>query len=185
MSRRLLIITALVAGLVAASVGTAQAATVSPAKWAPKFCDAVTTYQTTISTQSDAMTSALEGTTDLNAARDQIESFLGKMVAAANTAARQVQRAGSPSSPNGAKIEARFVAGLKASSKLFAQAKAKAAQLPTTSATAFKTKGKQLGHDLSDAGEELSKSFSGIGKLDKGKKLEAAVKAAPECSSLT
>ena len=107
------------------------------------------------------------------------------MVAAANTATRRVQQAGSPSSPNGAKIEALFVSGLKASSKLFAKAKSTAAKLPTTSVDAFKTQGTQLGNDLTDAGTELGKSFSGIGKLDKGKKLEAAVRAAPECAFLT
>ena len=78
-----------------------------------------------------------------------------------------------------------FVAGLKASAKLFADARLKASKLPTTDADAFKAKGKELGQDLSDAGDELSKSFGGIGKLDKGKKLETAVKAASECAFLT
>jgi hypothetical protein len=38
---------------------------------------------------------------------------------------------------------------------------------------------------LSTSSNELGKGFSSIGKLDKGKKLEAAVKAAPECAFLT
>ena len=38
---------------------------VPPEQWAPKFCTAIQTYETTISAEGDAMTTALEGTTDL------------------------------------------------------------------------------------------------------------------------
>jgi hypothetical protein len=185
MFRRVIVTTCLATGVIAASFGTAHAATVAPDKWAPKFCVAVDQYQQTISEQSDAMTTALESVTDLNTARDEIVTFLGKMVGAANTAATKVKKAGAPSSPNGEKISAKFVSGLKTSAKLFADARAKATKLPTTDVDAFKVKGKQLGQDLTDAGEELSKSFGGIGKLDYGKKLEAAVKAASLCAFLT
>ena len=185
MIRRLCCTGALALGLLATSVPSAQAATVSPSKWAPKFCNAVVDYQTTISQETDSMDAALEQVTDLATARDQIVSFLGDMVTAANTAKRAIQAAGSPSSPNGDKIEAAFISGLGASAQVFAKGKASAAKLPTESVEAFKTKGKELGVDLTNAGEALSKSFSGIGKLDKGKKLTAAVKAAPECASLT
>ena len=184
MLRRLCITSCLVLGLVGASLGTAHAATVPPGKWAPKFCTAIDDYQSTISTQSDAVDTALTGVTDPKSGRDQLVSYLGKMVVAAKTAARALNRAGSPSTPNGSKIAAKFVAGLSASAKLFANAEAKAAKLSTTDVTAFSVDGKKLGQDLSDAAQQLSTSFSGIGKLDKGKKLEAAVKAAPECAFL-
>ena len=184
MLRRALLTTCLVAGLVAASFGTADAATVSPSTWAPKFCTAVVQYESTISTQSDALSTALTNVTDLKTGRDQIVSFLGKMENAATTAKQQLQEAGAHSLPNGAKIAKTFVAGLAASAKLFAKAKADAAKIPTTNITAFKTKGKQVGQSLSDAAEELSRRFAGIKKLDTGKKLEAAVKAAPECASI-
>jgi hypothetical protein len=68
---------------------------------------------------------------------------------------------------------------------VFAKAKASAAKLPAKNIDAFKTKGTKLGQDLTHAGDELGKSFSGIGQLDRGKQLEAAVKAAPECAFLT
>jgi hypothetical protein len=182
--RRLSITLCLVVGLVGASVGTAHAATVPAAKWAPKFCTAIQQYQTTISEQGKAVDTALTGVTDLTAARDQLQSYLGKMVTAADTAAQSLKNAGAPSTPNGSKIAAKFVAGLRASAKLFADAQAKAGKLSTTDVTAFATDGKKLGQDLSDAGDQLSTSFNGISKLDKGKKLEKAVKGAPECSFL-
>lgn len=184
MIRRLCCTAALALGLLVAYVPAAHAATVPPSTWAPKFCTAVVDYQSTIQTEGNSMDTALSQETDLGAARDQIEAFLGNMVDAANTAKNQVKAAGVPSSPNGGKISALFVSGLGASAKLFAKAKLAAAKLPTDSLENFKVKGKQLGSDLTRAGDELGKSFSGIGKLDKGKKLEAAVKAAPECKPI-
>jgi hypothetical protein len=185
MIRRLCCTGALVLGLLATSIPAAHAATVSPSTWAPKFCTAIQDYETTISDAKDQMDTALSGVTDLSEGRAKIVSFLGEMVTAAKTAKRAVARAGNPSSPNGAKIEAQFVKALGASAGVFADAKANAAKISTKSPTAFAKEGKQVGVDLTDAGEKLSAGFSGIGKLDKGKKLEAAVRAAPECAFLT
>ena len=185
MIRRLCCTGVLVLAFIASSVPSAHAATVSPSTWAPKFCTAIEKYQTTITDAQDQMDTALAGVTDLSEGRTQIVSFLGEMVSAAKTARRAVERAGNPSSPNGAKIEAKFVAALDASADIFADAKAKAAKISTTSPSAFAKEGKQVGVDLSDAAEKLSAGFGGIGKLDKGKKLEAAVRAAPECEFLT
>jgi hypothetical protein len=183
--RRCSVVALVVTGLLAAAVPAAHAATVSPSKWAPKFCTAIDDYQTTISDAQEQMDAATDGVTDLTEGRAQIVSFLGDMVTAAKTAKSQVASAGNPSSPNGAKIEATFVKALGASAGVFADAKANAAKISTKSQTAFAKEGKQVGVDLTDAAEKLSASFSGIGKLDKGKKLEAAVRAAPECEFLT
>jgi hypothetical protein len=193
MIRRLSCAGALVVALLATSIPAAHAATVSPSKWAPKFCTALEEWQTTIQEKGDALTSELEnvdaaGQTPksiLTSAREQIATFLGDMVDATDDATDAIKSAGKPSSPNGAKISATFVAGFKAISKEFAKAQDNAEDLPTDSVTAFKTKGKALGEALSNSGDRLSSGFSSIDKLDKGKKLEAAVKAAPECSFLT
>jgi hypothetical protein len=182
---RLAITLCVVVGLLGASVAPAQAASVAPDTWAPKFCTALAQWQTTISTQSEGLTTALEGVDDLETGRTQIAAYLGKMVVASKLAAKQLQRAGSPSTPNGAKIAAKFVAGLRIAAKEFASAKASAAKLPTATVAAFAKQGKKLSVKLSDAGQAVTKSFSGIAKLDKGKKLEGAVKAAPECAFLS
>jgi len=193
MIRRLCCTGALALGLLATSAPAAHAATVSPSKWAPKFCTALEDWQSTIQEKGGELTSALQGV-DANAqsseailsdARDQISSFLDDMVAVTDSTTDKIKRAGSPSSPNGAKIAATFVNGFKAISKEFAKTQARAEKLPTNSVAAFKTKGQQLGQALSDSGDTLSAGFGNIGKLDKGKKLEAAVKAAPECKFLT
>jgi len=185
MIRRLCCAGALALALFATSIPSAQATTVSPSTWAPKFCGAIEQYQTTIADAKDQMDTALSGVTDLADGRARIVSFLGEMVTAAKTAKRAVERAGNPSSPNGAKIEAQFVKALDESARIFTDAKAKAAKISIASPAAFAKGGKQVGVDLTDAGEKLSTGFRGIGKLDKGKKLETAVRAAPECASLT
>ena len=184
MIRRLCLTGALALALLATSIPAAHAATVSPSTWAPKFCTAIQEYQTTITDAQDQMDTATQGVTDLTEGRTQIVAFLGDMVTAAKTAKTAVARAGNPSSPNGAKIEAQFVKALDASAGIFADAKAKAAKISTKNPTEFAKGGKQVGVDLTSAGEKLSTGFSGIGKLDKGKKLEAAVRAAPECAFL-
>jgi hypothetical protein len=184
MFRRLLVPALVATGLVAGSMGTAHASSVSADDWAPKFCTALHDWQTAIQGESDQITSQLEGVTDLATGRDTIAALLGKMVDATDTATQAIKDAGSPSTPNGAKIEATFVKGFKAITKQFAKSQSQAEKLPTTSPTAFKTKGKQIGVELSDSGDELGKGFDAVGKLDKGKKLETAVKAAPECSFL-
>jgi hypothetical protein len=183
--RRLSIVAFVLVGLVAGATTGASAATVSPSTWAPKFCTAVIEYQTTLSTDGDALSTSLDTVTDLASGRDQIASYLADMASAAKTAKTEVKEAGVPSSPNGAKIVALFTGGLDASAKVFSNAQSEAKKLPTTSPTAFKTKGKQLSQSLSDAADELGKRFGDFPKLDKGKKLRTAVEAAPECSELT
>ncbi len=121
----------------------------------------------------------------LGTARDKIAAFLDDMVTATDKAAAGIKSAGSPSSPNGGKIATVFVNGFKAISKEFKSAEAQAKQLPTTSAADFQSKGTELGQTISDSANELSKGFSSVDKLDKGKKLETAVKAAPACAFLT
>jgi hypothetical protein len=184
MLRRLLLPALVATGLVAGSFGTAHAATVPADTWAPKFCTALQEWQQSISSQSDQVTSELEGVTDLQTGREKIADLLGQRVDATATTAGAIKDAGSPSTPNGAKIQTVFVNGFKAISKEFAKAQAKAEKLSTTSPTAFAKQGKKIGTELSASGDELGKNFDAVDKLDKGKKLESAVKAAPECAFL-
>jgi hypothetical protein len=184
MFRRALVTTCLVTGLVAASFGTAQAATVSPGSWAADFCTAVDTWQQDSTVKVDDLNAQLEGVTDLTTGRDTIVDLLGDLVDSTDTAVDAIKDAGAPSTPNGAKISAAFVTGFKAVSKQFAKSQQQAEKLSTTSPAEFATKGKQIGTELSNSGERLNDGFSAVDKLDKGKKLEKAVKAAPECAFL-
>jgi hypothetical protein len=184
MIRRLLCAGGLAAALLVTSVPAADAATVSPDKWAPKFCTALDNWQTTIQEKGSSLGTELTGETDLDAARDKIAGYLGDMVDATDDAAAAIKKAGAPSSTNGAKISAVFVKGFKAVSKEFASAQKKAEKLSTASPAQFQAEGTALGNAISGSSDELGKNFSAIGKLDKKQELTKAVKAAPECSSL-
>jgi hypothetical protein len=184
MIRRLCCTGALVLGLLVASVPTAHAATVSPSEWAPAFCTALTDWQATIQEKGDAMSTELESVTDLSEGREQIAGFLGEMVDATDDATSAIKAAGRPSSPNGGKIAALFVKGFTSISKVFARAHDQAEKLPISSPQKFKVAGKKLGQALSDSSDALGAGFASVDELDKGKKLEAAVKAAPECAAI-
>lgn len=191
--RRISVIVLVVVGLVAASSVGASAATVSPEKWAPKFCTALSSWQQTIGDKGNALESALSTTTAtstdtaavLKEARGKIAAFLAEMVKATDHAAAGIKKAGTPSSPNGAKISAVFVNGFTAISKEFAKAEGEAKKLPTASADAFKRQGQALGQKISGSADTLGKGFSSVEKLDKGKKLQTAVMAAPACAFLS
>jgi methyl-accepting chemotaxis protein len=185
MIRRIGLTALVVTSFLAAMAPSAHAAKkVSPSSWAEDFCTALDDWQTTIQDKSNAMTTELASVTDLTEGRDKLAAFLGDMVDATDEATDAIKDAGAPSTPNGAKISKVFVNGFKEISKEFAKAEAKAEELSTTSPTKFKTQGQDLGQSLSEYGDTLGKSFSSVGKLDKGKKLEKAVKAAPECAFL-
>jgi hypothetical protein len=182
--RRVLIAAVLTVALVGVAAPGASAATVSPSEWAPKFCSTLTTYQEKLSTGSDDLTTSLSGTTNLKKARATLVAFLGKMSGAAKTAQRDLQKAGSPSSANGSKIAAKFVAALGQSSDIFAKAKAQAAKVSTSNPTAFQKQGVKVGTDLSAAATKLADTFAGISTLDTDGELATAMQADSSCSSL-
>lgn len=187
MLRRLFVIPCLIVGLIALAAPTAGAATVSPDAWAPKFCKALQRWQTTLADESKAATSALGNVSggDLTAVRDEFVTFLGNDVAATQLAIRTIKKAGTPSSANGRKIVAKFIAGFQAASTVFSKAKTDAAALSTTDATAFVSSATQIESDLSNAGDTITTSFSGVGKLDKKNELSKAIQDAKACKFLT
>jgi hypothetical protein len=184
MIRRLCITGALVAALFATTFSTAHAATVSPSKWAPKFCNALEDWQTTIKDKGNEVQTSLSNATDLTAARDQLVGFLGDMESATQDAINAMKKAGTPKSTNGGKITGIFVKALQTAKADFATAKESASKLSTTDPTAFSTDGVQIGTDLQKAGDEIGNSFTGVDNLDKGQVLSSALQKAKACGFL-
>jgi hypothetical protein len=182
--RRVFVTAVLAVGSVGVAAPSASAATVSPAEWAPKFCSALTDYQSTLSKGSDDLTTSLAGTTNLKKARAKLVSFLGKMSKAAKTAKGDLQGAGSPSSANGSEIAGKFVTALGQSSDIFSKAKAQAAKVPTSSPTAFQKQGVKVGTDLSKAATKLADTFTDIATLDTDGELSIALQADSSCTQL-
>jgi hypothetical protein len=182
MIRRLCCIGALVAAVFTISVPTAHAATVSPNKWAPKFCTMLKTWVDTFSLKAGDVESSLSSASDLQTARDQLVQNLGEMEGATQDAINALKRAGTPATPNGGKIVALFAKAFQTTKAKLADAKDDASKLSTTDPTAFATAGVQIGTSLSRTGDDVGKSFDGVEKLDKGKKLEKVLKATRVCA---
>ena len=184
MIRRLCCVGALAAALLATSVPVAHAATMSPNKWASKFCIALKTWGDTTSQKAGDVESSLSTVSDLETARDQLVQYLGEMEAETQDAVDALKKAGTPSTPNGGKIAALFVKALQTTKAKFADAKDDASHLSTTDPAAFATDSGRIATNLSRAGDAIGDSFDGAQKLDKGKKLENALKATRVCAFL-
>ena len=185
MFRRLFVTTCLVVGLVAVSVGSADAAT-SPGTWAPKFCQALKKWQTTITSESKTASTALGNvsTGDLAGIRDEFVRFLGKDVAATQAAIKSIKKAGAPSSANGSKIQTKVIASFQSASDVFAQAKADAANLSTTDASSFVTNATKIQQDLNAASDAFQTNFSTVEKLDTKSEIDRAIRSAKACKFL-
>jgi hypothetical protein len=187
MVRRSLVLIVLVSGLLAASLGTAQAATVSPDKWAPKFCKAVQKWQKTLESESKAATDAFGNMSsgDLAGVRAEFVRFLGSDVAATQTAIKSIKQAGTPSSANGAKIQRKIVGGFQSAATVFGTAKTNAQALSTTDATSFVNDATKIQDRLGTATDVFEKNFSDVSTLDKDNELAKALQGASACKFLT
>jgi hypothetical protein len=187
MVRRSLVLILLVSGLLAASLATADAATVSPDKWAPKFCKAVQKWQKTVESESNAATDAFGkmSSGDLTGVRDEFVRFLGNDVAATQTAIKSIKQAGTPSSANGAKIQRKIVGGFQSAATVFDTAKTKAQALSTTDAESFVDDATKIQDGLSSATDVFEKNFSDVSTLDKNNELAKALQGAKACKFLT
>jgi len=185
-SRRVCVVMSVVAVIVVSLAVPAGASSVSPSKWAPKFCNALVKWQSTLKTEGEAASASISShSTDLTAARDDLVSYLGKSVAATQTAIKTIKAAGTPSSTNGAKIVSKLVGGFQAASTVFATAKSDAAKLSTTDATAFADAGTQIQTNLSTASSKVTGGFSGIAKLDAKNELNQALAKATACKAVS
>jgi hypothetical protein len=184
MIRRLCCIGALVAAVLATSIPTAHAAAVPPSKWAPKFCTALKTWVDTTSQKAGDVESSLSNVSDLQTARDQLVRYLGEMASETQDAINALKKAGTPATPNGGKIAALFVKAFQTTKSQFVKAKDDASNLSTTDASSFATDGGRIATSLSRTSDSVGKSFDGAQKLDKGKKLENALRAERVCAFL-
>jgi hypothetical protein len=176
------------AGLVTtfALADAASAKTVSPERWAPKFCAALSTWQEELTDEVTEVQDALSGSeSNLKARKSRVASFLAKTVATTDRTVAALKKAGSPRSPNGEKIAGIFVKGLQSASDLFAAAKKTVQSIPTNSAAKFKAAGRSIKAAIERGSSEITDSFGSVAKLDTGNTLVKALEAEPSCSFLT
>ncbi len=184
--RRLFVTIGVVVVLVVVPLASAHAAT-SPNTWAPKFCQALQQWQTTLTSESKTANTTLgkAAAGDLTGIRNEFVRFLGKDVAATQTAIRSIKKVGAPSSANGSKIQRKVIASFQSASDVFAEAKTSASNLSTTDATSFVTDATKIQQDLNGASDAFQTNFSTVQKLDSKGEIGQAITSAKACKFLT
>src|SRR5882724_4638094 len=130
--RRVLPVAAVALALVALTPGGASAKTLPVAQWAPKFCAAISTFQSRLESDGSQAGAVLSGNiTNLRAAKAALTTFMGKAVGDAGAALSALKRAGAPDTPGGSKIAAKFTTAFQTLHALYVSARKNAAHLPT------------------------------------------------------
>ena len=101
-----------------------------------------------------------------------------------DTAIGDLKAAGTPDTPNGAKIQAGLLKGFSEAKQVFAEAEASAEQLSTTNATTFATQATTIGNQISASSGKIESAFGKLDKLDKGGALQKVVKKTRACKFL-
>ncbi len=185
MCRKLVMVACLSVAMVLTSVVPASAASVAPSTWAPKFCSTLDSFQQKLQSDGSAADKALSGqATDLKAAKAQLVAFLNKAVTNTKRAVQQLQKAGTPKTPNGAKIAAKFVSALQSAQSLFASAATTAASLSTTKLSKFESTSQRITAALNRGGTAIDKSFTDVKALDTSGVLTQTLQNAPACAFL-
>jgi hypothetical protein len=183
--RRCFIALGVVIALVVLAAGVASAKTVPPPQWAPKFCNAISTFQDHLSKDGNKADAVLSGDiTSLAGAKSTLVAFMGKAVADADTALAALQRAGAPNAPNGSKLTSRFVSAFRTARGVFASGKTTAQGLPTKTLARFEAATEKLSADLTQGGNTLAATTKGVQSLDTSGKIAAALQAEPKCAFL-
>jgi len=186
MIRRLLCISALALAVLATSVPAAGAATVSPDKWAPKFCTAFQKWQKTITDESAKATASIDGIAsgDLASVKDEFVTFLGKDIDATKAVIASIKKAGAPDVSKGTAIQSQILKSFQAAQDIFTQAKTDAANLSTTDPTSFVSDATQIQTHLGDASTKFGTEFDKAQALDKDNKVGSSLEKAKACSFL-
>ena len=174
---------ALVAILVVIASMSATATTVPAGQWAPKFCEALSTFQERLASDGTKADAVLSGKiTNLTQAKTTLTAFMTRAVKDTDTAISTLKHAGTPNAPNGSKIVAQVMSGFQEARTLFTPAKTQAQHLPTKTLTGFENATKTLTADLNKGAQGLNAKFSSIQTLDTTEKIAAALQAEPTCA---
>ena len=175
-------VTALVLSLVFTS--SASAATISPDRWAPKFCGVVSDWQSSLRNRLQTFeTSVRSEPKSVSAAKAVFVKFLDAVLTDTNHAVAALDRTGSPNAPNGKKIEALFVDGLRSAASLFKSAKSEIQHAQIKSLRQLGSLGKTVGAKITKGAAAITKSSAKAEKLDTSGKLAAALGHEPKCAS--
>jgi hypothetical protein len=183
--RRSLTVAVLACVVVVSAPGIASAKSLPAAQWVPRFCAALSTFQSHLASDGTRADAVLSGDiTSLAEAKSALVAFMGRAVRDADAALSALGHAGTPNTVNGAKIAARFVKGFQTVRGLYGSARTAAQHLATKTFGAFESGTKSITSALEKGGRSIESSFASIQLLDKGGTLGAALRAEPTCAFL-
>jgi len=151
---------------------------VSAGTYVKSVCQAVGPFEKDVQSRSSALDlstikSPQEGKTAL-------QGFLNAVAADTDKAVSQLKAAGSPDVKNGEKVSAAIVSAFTQLRGALGHAVTAAGNLPTSSATAFKTAAVSLGNTVRTSMSNIGSGLNGLSSPE----LESAAKKEKACQSL-
>jgi hypothetical protein len=162
---------------------SAPAKATSPQPYAHKVCSALATWATSVGAElSKFRGDSIARSNDLTAAKAELLKLLGDSVSDTDTAISALNRAGAPSTTNGAKFANGSAKAFDSIRKVLGSAKTKATKLATTDPTQFGAAVRSLGASIDRAGAKFLNQLNSLRTLDKDGRLRRALSREPTCA---
>ena len=158
--------------------GSADA--VSAEQWVGSVCGAITTWQTSIT--SDLPT--FSDPSDVESVIQSLSDYLGGVITATNTMIADVKDAGVPDVDQGEAIANDFAAALQPVADSFAQAQADVDALSGGDPAAAVTELQSIGTEIQNAATQAGAAFDELASKYPDAGFDEAAANAPECASI-
>jgi hypothetical protein len=178
----------LLLALVLSGVAAGATRNAPPKKWVGVFCGSIYTWEQTVKSETANLKTTITklhngGPVNLGAARTQLTSYLGKVVASTDTLVHKLKSTGAPAVPNGTKLQAVLLKGIGQIRTAFANGQKAARALSMHNRAAFARGAEHIGSAITAAGNQSQTVLSGLARYDSNA-LEAAFKADKTCAKL-
>jgi len=161
-----------------AACGGSSSSGASPAEYVKSICQAIGPFEKTVQQRSKQLNLAnIKSPAD---GKKALQDFLNQVAADTDKAVTKLKAAGTPSVDNGKKVSVAIVGAFTQLKAALQKAATQAGNLPTTSATAFKSAAQSLGRAVQSSMSGIGASLSNLKSPD----LEAAAKKEPACMNL-
>lgn len=161
-----------------AACGGSSSSGVSAGSYVKAICQAIGPFEKDVQSRSSALN--LSSITSPAQGKKALQDFLTAIVADTDKAVNQLKAAGAPNVNNGKQISTAIVNAFSEVKTALSQAKDQAGNLPTDSATAFKTAAQGIGTGIRTSMSNIGNSLSNLKSAD----LENAAKKEAACTSL-
>jgi hypothetical protein len=169
----------LAVSLALGACGSSGSSQVSAGTYVKKVCQAVGPFEKDVQARSSALN--LQTIKSPQQGKTALQGFLSAVSSDTDKAVSQLKSAGTPNVKNGQKISNAIVSAFTQLRTALGQADTSANNLPTNSATAFKSAAESLGNTVRTSMSNIGSGLNGLSSSD----LETAAKKEPACTSLS